>query len=75
MIPRDLPQSHVHRLNGIRGVNHLANLLRVTEQRNHMTPMGAPDLADGRIRLVPFLGKELQIELSLSLGCRRVDGL
>jgi len=73
MIPGDFAQRHIHRLNRVRGVDHFPDLFRVAEQRDDARPMRAPGFADGRILLVPFLGKQLQIELRFSLRRRRVN--
>jgi len=51
---RDLAQTHVHRLNGIGRVNHLANLRRIVKERNDALPVSSPALHDGRIVFAPY---------------------
>lgn len=57
---RDLAQAHVHRLNGIGRVNHLANLWRIVKERNDALPVAPPTLHDGRIVFAPYRFKLIQ---------------
>lgn len=46
---RNLAQAHVHRLNGVGCVDHLANLWRIVKERNDALPVAPPTLHNGRI--------------------------
>ena len=72
-IPRELPDYTVHRLDGIRGVDHLANRPGKIEQRDDVGPLGAPRLGDCRIFRVPSMSKFVQRLLGLDDGRRQVD--
>jgi len=75
MIARHFPQGHIHGLNGIGGVDHLANVLWEGKQRDHSGPMCPPRLADTGIKRIPFLGKQFQVELGLGFGTSRIGSL
>ena len=52
-----LADDAVQRLNGIGGVIHLADIVRIIEQRNQVRPVAPPALTNGRNFLVPGFGK------------------
>jgi len=47
----------VQGLDGISGVDHLTDIVRIVEQCNQVRPVVLPALTDGRVFLVPDLGK------------------
>lgn len=75
MITGDLAQRHIDRLNGIGGVDHLANVLWEGKEWDHVCPVSSPRLADRRVEGIPFLGKQFQVELGFRLGTGRIDRL
>jgi len=66
MPPRKL--SSVHRLDGVGGVDHLADLRREIEERCDPRPVASPGLSDRHVVVVPF-GFELT-EAQFGLVCR-----
>ena len=56
MIAGHLPQRHIDGLNGIGGVDHLADVLWESKQGDHTYPVCPPRLADTGIESIPFLG-------------------
>ena len=56
MIARHLAQRHIDRLNGIGGVDDLANVLWEGKERDHVCPVSSPRLADRRVEGIPFRG-------------------
>jgi hypothetical protein len=69
------PQTAIHRLNRIGGVNCSANLGQKSKEWDNMRPMTAPRLGDRRILLVPFLSKQLKVKLSLRFSGRTINSL
>jgi hypothetical protein len=63
-----LADGAVRGLDCIGGVDHLADVLRIVEQRNQVLPVAPPALADGRVFLVPRLGKGGQFLLGFLGG-------
>ncbi len=52
---------------------HLANVRRLGKKWDHTNPVRSPRLADAGIESIPFLSKQLQIELGFGLGTSGVD--
>jgi hypothetical protein len=51
----DLAQAAVQRLDRVGSVDHLADARSDGEKRNDLVPGAAPDLADRRVALAPFV--------------------
>ena len=73
MIAPHFAQRHIDRLNGIGGVDHLANVRRFGKERITCGKSSSPRLADRRVEGIPFFGKQFQVELGFRLGTGRID--
>ena len=63
------PDRVIQRLDGIGGVNHIADFRRIDKKRRESIPLLAPSAVDGRICCIPCLVKDGDI----SLCCRGSD--
>ena len=57
------PQTAIHQLNRLSGINRPTNLGRESKERDNVRPMTVPRLRDRRILFVPFFSKEFEIKL------------
>ena len=72
---RHFAQRHVQRLNRVGRVDHLPNLRRVREERNHARPVAAPGLRNrGKLR-IPLQAKLSQSLFGFRFGRGGVDRL
>ncbi len=55
----DLTQRAVEGLNGMGGVDGFSDIHGVIKDRDDGVPMAQPDLANGRVLLIPLGGKSL----------------
>ena len=73
MILEDFSQAHVHRFDGIGGVDDFADLAWKSKEGNNPLPMVHPGLADGRVLSIPFLSKLHQALLGFCFSKCGVD--
>ena len=70
-----LPQTAIHRLKCLGGVNRPTNLRWESKEGDNIRPMTAPRFGNRRILLVPFLSKEFEVKLCLRFRCRSINRL
>jgi hypothetical protein len=75
MITQDFSQRHIHRFNGIGGVDRLANISRKREEGNDAVPVVHPRLANRGILLVPPFRKLDQSLFCFWLSGSSINGL
>ena len=67
-------EAHVHRLDGIGGVNDAPYLWRVIKERRDARPVAAPGFDDGRIFRTPLFIELIEPDVGLIHGGGGIDG-